>query len=381
MSALSSNLKGETKFRKFVKSIPMATGGLALALAALGNLFRGMTVGAGDNLVVLVPPVFGANTDLAHFICGGLSFAVLVIFALKLFLDSAHAKEELKTPVPASVLPTATMAVMLLCTYIRPYIPDVSLAIWYTAVVVHICLMVFFFRRFVASFKLGNVFPSWFIAFVGLVAISVTAPLMAGMPNNLSQAFNPLVAAVNPLFLGQIAFYVGFVFYFVCLVMVVTRMNKVKVFLEPARPTVAIFTAPMALLVVGYFNSFGVMQNAAQFSAQRALENPAYAVMPHMQREFVYFMLAIALVSYIYVLAMLIPILLKKFYTSYTAFTFPLVISAFAFRLGAAFINVFQDEPLKWLTTLTDITMWIAVAEVAFVIFHYIRYFFKWVKY
>jgi len=86
---------------KFIKSIPMAICGLSLALAALGNL--------------LLPLPHG---QIIRYICGVLSLAVLIIFALKVFLDSPRAKEELKTPVPLSVLPTATMAIMLLSVYI-----------------------------------------------------------------------------------------------------------------------------------------------------------------------------------------------------------------------------------------------------------------------
>ena len=335
------NLKGETKFKKFIKSIPMATCGISLALAALGNVLQAY-FGAGNNVWV---------RDL----CGVLSFAVLLVFALKLAFDMPHAREELKTPVPASVLPTTTMAIMLLATYLLPYMPVVATAAWWTAVVAHVCLMVYFFRKFilVANFSLSNIFPSIFIVLVGIVTASVTAPAMG--------------AAI----VGQAAFYIGFALYFLGLPLVITRMNKVKTFLEPARPTIAIFTAPMSLLIVGYFNSFSVMGNLATIS-----------------REFIYVMLAIAAISYLYVLVMTPFILRKRFYTSYSAFTFPLVISALAFRLGANFLmrtfvdgDVVLNESLSWLTTVADVTMWIAVAAVAFVIVTYVRYFIKMLKY
>ncbi|MCL2574723.1 MAG: TDT family transporter [Defluviitaleaceae bacterium] len=310
--------------KKFIKAIPMATGGISLALAALGNLLLSLQHG-----------------ETIRYICGVLSAIVLAIFALKLIFDWSHAKEELKTPVPLSVLPTATMAIMLLGTYIRPHMPEVALVVWYAALAVHVCVMLVFCKRFVFGFKLGTVFPSWFIAGVGIVAASVTAP------------------AMGAVVIGQAAFYVGFVLYFAVLPLVVLRMNKVRVFPEPVRKTVAIFTAPMSLLVVGYFSSF-----VSQGQGNEVL---------------VYVMLAIATISYIYVSCMMLQLLRIKFYPTYAAFTFPYVISAIAFRLGAGFLAA--RHGLDFLLIAADITMWIAVVVVAFVLVHYVKYFRFWLKY
>ncbi|MCL2852388.1 MAG: TDT family transporter [Defluviitaleaceae bacterium] len=310
---------------KFIKSIPMATCGLSLALAVLGNLL-----------------MFLPHGQVIRYICGVLSFVVLIIFAMKVFLDSPHAREELKTPVSLSVLPTSTMAIMILSTYIRPYVGNLAVGIWYAAIAIHVCIMLVFVRRFVIGFKLGTVFPSWFIAGVGIVAASVTAP------------------AMGAVFVGQIAFYVGFVLYLAILPLVVLRMNKVRVFPEPARKTVAIFTAPMSLLLVGYFSSF-----VSQGQVSPTL---------------VYIMLVIAAISYIYVTCMMFSLLKIKFYPTYAAFTFPYVISAVAFRLGADFLAG-RYYGLDFLVDIANITMWIAVVVVLFVLQHYIRYFRFWLKF
>lgn len=302
----------------------MAICGLSLALAALGNLL-----------------LFLPNGQAIRYICGILSLIVLIIFMMKVFLDTPHAKEELKTPIPLSVLPTATMTIMLLSTYIRPYAVYLAVGIWYAALVVHICIMLVFIKRFVFNFKLGTVFPSWFIAGVGIVTASVTAP------------------AMGAVFIGQAAFYVGLVLYFVILPLVVLRMNKVRVFPEPARKTIAIFTAPMSLLIVGYFSSF-----VSQGQANEPL---------------IYIMLTIAVISYIYVSIMMFSLLRIKFYPTYSGFTFPYVISAVAFRLGANFLAT--RHGLDFLIIIADITMWVAVAVVVFVLQHYIRYFRFWLRF
>jgi exfoliative toxin A/B len=308
---------------KFIKSIPMAICGLSLSLAALGNLL-------GQN-----------NQPALRGICGLLSAAVLIIFLLKLIFHFPHAGAELKTPIPLSVLPTSTMTLMLLSVYIKDYLHQyaAALVLWYVSVALHIFIMLLFARRFIIGFKLGTVFPSWFIIFVGIVVASVSAP------------------AMNARAIGQIIFYIGFSFYFVALALVVWRMLKVKLFPEPARPTIAIFTAPMSLCIVGYFQSFPPEQR-----------NPGL----------IYLMLVIAVISYLYVSVMMVFLLKIKFYPTYAAFTFPYVISALAFRAGNSFLSA---QGYGFLAPLTPISFWIAVAAVLFVAAHYIRYFRFWLKF
>jgi exfoliative toxin A/B len=307
---------------KFVKSIPMAICGLSLALAALGNLL-------GQN-----------NQPELRGICGILSTIVLIIFLLKLVFHFPHANAELKTPIPLSVLPTSTMALMLLSVYVKDYLNEnAALVLWYTSVALHVFIMLLFIKRFIIGFKLGTVFPSWFIAFVGIVVASVTAP------------------AMNARAIGQIVFYIGFCFYFVTLVLVVWRMLKVELFPEPARPTIAIYTAPMSLCIVGYFQSFPPEQRSAAL---------------------IYLMLGIAIISYLYVSVMMISLLKIKFYPTYAAFTFPYVISALAFRAGNNFLVA---QGYGFFAPLVPISFWIAIAAVVFVVVHYIRYFWFWLKF
>jgi exfoliative toxin A/B len=295
---------------------------LALAFAALGNLL-------GLN-----------NQPALRLVCGILSAVVLILFLFKLVLDSPRAKAELKTPIPLSVLPTSTMALMLLAVYVKDYGNAAAAAVlWYASVALHILIMLLFVKRFIIGFRLGAVFPSWFVAFVGIVAASVTAP------------------AMNVRAVGQVIFYAGFFLYFMALALVVWRMLRVKVFPEPARPTIAIFTAPMSLCIVGYFQSFPPDQRNAAL---------------------VYIMLGIAVISYLYVLVMMVSLLRIKFYPTYTAFTFPFVISALAFRAGNSFLAA---QGYGFFAPFMRLSFWLAVAFVLFVLVHYIRYFLFWLKF
>ena len=298
---------------KFIRSVPLAISGLSLALAALGNL--------------LLP-----HGAVFRYVCGVLSAIVLIVFAMKFFLDRPHAKAEFKQPAPLSVLPTATMALMLLCTYILPYVGNLAVVLWYAAVAAHVCIMLLFFKRFILGFKIGNVYPSWFVAFVGIVTVSVTAPAMGARE------------------VGQAAFYIGFVLYFIALALIVYRKSRSIFVLEPLRLTSAIFTAPMSLLIVGYFSSFEARNTTL-----------------------VYFMLTMAVLSYIYVTVKMLTTFLKvKFYPTYAAFTFPYVISATAFRLGHNFLSA---QGFDFLAPLATVSEWIAVAIVIYVLLHYIRFF------
>ena len=304
---------------KFIRSVPMAICGLALSIAALGNILRPF----GDNF---------------RYFCGIVSAAILVVFVLKIILDFPHVREELKTPMPLSVLPTSTMALMLLTIYFRPYLGIAAVCIWYAAVAAHIFIMLLFIKRFVMDFRIETVFPTWFVAFVGIVTVSVTAP------------------AMGAVLLGQMAFYFGFIMYFIALVLIVCAMKINRILPEPARPTIAIFTTPMSLCIVGYFSSFELRND-----------------------YLIYIMLAIAAASYLYVSVMMfIDLLHIKFYPTFAAFTFSYVISADAFRIGSTY---FAEREVYFFDTIAQVTMWIAVAIVLYVIYHYIRFFIWWLKF
>ncbi|MCL2212369.1 MAG: hypothetical protein FWB93_00845, partial [Oscillospiraceae bacterium] len=238
--------------KRFSKSVPMALCGLSLGLAALGNLLNHPFSPFRRRIVETAYPAIEwlYNPELAttlRYICGWLSLIVLLVFAMKLIFDFPHAREELKTPVPLSVLPTATMAVMLLSTYLIGHLPNIIVAIiWAAAFVTQIGIMAVFFCRFIPKFKLGTVFPSWFIILVGMATASVTAPAINGVTGDW----------INIVSIGQAVFYITLVLYLIGLPIVITRMIKVRIFPEPAKKTIAIFAAPMGLSIVGFYSSF-----------------------------------------------------------------------------------------------------------------------------
>ncbi|MCL2201244.1 MAG: C4-dicarboxylate ABC transporter, partial [Oscillospiraceae bacterium] len=147
-----------------------------------------------------------------------------------------------------------------------------------------------------------------------------------------------------------VIFWVGFVLYFAALVLIIMKKRSSIFVPEPLTLTTAIFTAPMSLLIVGYFSSF-----------------------QERSEVLVYIMLAIAILSYIYVTVKMLTTFLKvRFYPTYSAYTFPYVISALAFRLANGFLI---ERGITLFAPVAQITQWIAVAVVAYVFINYIRYF------
>lgn len=296
---------------KFIKKVPLAISCLSLALAALGNL--------------LLP-----RSEALRLVCGVFSLLLLCTFFLKVICDRKQVKEELQNPAVFSILPTATMSLMLLAAYARPYL-NFAVILWFAAVFVHLIIMLCFFRVFLADFTIGSVFPSWFIICSGIAAASITSPAM-GMKT-----------------VGQVLFYPAFFLYLAAFPLVVFRLVKSGPLPEPAQPFLAIFTAPVSLCLAGYLSAF---------------ERP--------DKVLVSVMTAITVMSYLYVLGNLPFLLRLKFYPAYAAFTFPCVITAIALKSAGAFL---ADSAPAALLPAARISEWIAVLIVIYVSVRYLIFF------
>ena len=133
----------------FLRQYPIPTAGLILSLFALGNLVQGYSRGA-------------------RLLLGGVAFLLYLPYLLKLLVLNAKLKEPLENPVAASVLPTFTMATLLLAGYVKPYAPEAGEAVWYAGLVGHALLILWFSWMFLKGAALKKVFPSWFIVYVGI---------------------------------------------------------------------------------------------------------------------------------------------------------------------------------------------------------------------
>lgn len=257
---------------KTIKNIPLPITGLILGLAALGNL------------------VASHSMD-ARWTFGYISMFLFVVVTLKILMDLKAFKNDLEHPVVGSVFPTYTMAMMVLSTYVLKFDASIAKYLYLAGIVLHLVLVLKFSLDFLLNFNIKKVFPSYFIVYVGVVVGSVCAP------------------AHNMKDIGQLLFWLGLVGYICILPVVIHRVVKVKEIPTQALPTLIIFSAPASLLLAGYNASFADKIDLIQLP-----------------------LLALSLGFYIYALIKLVSLLRLSFYPSYSAFTFPLVISAIAIK-------------------------------------------------
>lgn len=298
--------------KQLIKKIPLPITGLMLALAAAGNLVQ-------------------SYGNIYRNIFGLLSAIILVIVLSKIIIYPAQVKQELKNPVVASVFPTITMGSMLLSTYLKPLLPNLAFWIWGVSIIIHLLLMVKFTLNYIVNFNINNLFPSWFIVYVGIVVGSVTAP-----------AFSMEV-------IGKVLFWIGLISYFGILPLALIKM-KLKTIPEPALPTVVIFAAPVSLCLAGYLNSF--------------------------QNKSIIMIIGLGIlsqISYFLVLFQLPKLLRLRFYPSFSGFTFPLVITAISIKLMNGFlINI--GNPVVLLNYLVRFEEVLAILIVLYVLLKYIQF-------
>ena len=284
--------------------------GIMLAFAALGNLVQ-------------------SYGEVYRNIMGSISIILFIVATAKFACDFQGLKKELDNPIAASVFPTYSMGIMLLATYVKPYNGSVAYGVWIVGILIHIVLIIIFSRKFIKNFNIKQVFPSWFIVYVGIAVAAVTG-----------KAFNQTV--------GQYAFWFAVISYLILIFVVGKRVFVVKEIPEPALPTLIIFSAPGSLCLAGYLNAFD-------------------------QKNFFMFLLLLVLSQgfCIFALSKLVGLLKLKFYPSYSGFTFPLVISALALKLSNGFL-MNQGITIPILPVLVKVEELIAVIIVFYVLIRYL---------
>ncbi|MGN8920900.1 TDT family transporter [Lachnospiraceae bacterium HCP28S3_F9] len=293
-----------------IKKVPVPLCGVMLGFAALGNLLQ--SYGEGIRLV-----------------CGIVAAFLLILVLLKLIMFPKMIKEDMQNPIMASVSGTFPMALMLLSTYVKPFIGPAAMYIWFFAIGLYIVLIVYFTVKFILKLQLPKVFASYYIVYVGIAIAAVTAP------------------AFEQTGIGAAAFWFGFVTLIILLVLVTVRYVKCPQIPEPAQPLLCIYAAPTSLCIAGYVQS----------------------VTPK-SRGFLLAMLAVATVLYIFSIVKAIGYLKLKFYPSYAAFTFPFVISAIATKQTMACLaNMGQPMPVLKYVVLIE-----TVIAVVFVVYTFIRF-------
>ena len=294
-----------------IKNMPLAITGLILAILSLGKIF--------------------VDFSSIFFIIG--SFLIFIIL-LKLVLHFEDFINELNTLITLSTFGTFSMALMLSSTYLKPlFLPlsnSIAFGIWVLGIITHLSIFIIFTKNYaLENFNIENVFATWWIVYIGITMAAITAPAY-----NLSQY-------------GFIFFGIGFILMIPTFILISYRYLKFTAIDDKNKPFICIYAAILSIIIVGYMNALTINGN------------------------FLSIIYIIACIFYIFAIykAMKFIIMEKlKFMPSFSAFTFPFVISAIATGEAYKFFG------LTILNYLFYIQAVIALFLVMFVLYNYLKF-------
>jgi exfoliative toxin A/B len=301
--------------RSIIAKVPIPTAGVALGLVALGNLLQ-------------------PYSQSLRLVLGGCSLFMIVLVTAKACLFPHLIQKDFGSSIIASVSATYCMALMQLAGYLAAWWYPGAFVIWAFAIIAHITLIIWFTVRFLGRFKLKEVFPTYFICFVGIIVASVTAPIF------------------NALLIGRVLFWFGFVCYVALLALITYRYARIPV-PTGTEPLFCVYTAPMSLSLAGYLSVY--QDPSLAFAA-------ALGILAQ-------FMLILVVIQ--------LPKLLRlKFYPSYAAMTFPFVITAIALsKLLTSFVVSGSTVPSALYGILSVETL-LATCMVFYVFLRYLDFLF-----
>ncbi|MGX7111668.1 TDT family transporter [Gemella cuniculi] len=295
-----------------IKNIPTPIAGLALGSVALGNLLQ-----IYSSVLQIIFSIF--------------SLVIIVLLTLKFISSPNKLKIELKNPIITTVLATYPMSIMLLSVFLKKHFNYWgSLLLWLIGMLLDIFVVCFVTVNFILKkHHIKYIYPTWFISFVGPAVITVTA------------------VSYNLEILGKIFFFFSFINYIVLIPLVLYRVYIYGRLTPGDLPTLTVFAAPGGLLLASYM--IGITDKSILI---------------------INILLILACIFYIFVLIQLPFLLNRRFYPSFSAFTFPLVICAIAFQKVSIFYQLDTFPILKISIYLNES---LAVIIVIYIYFCYLK--------
>ena len=253
--------------------MPLAITGLILAILSLGKIF--------------------VDFSSIFFIIGS---CLIFIILLKLVLHFEDFINELNTLITLSTFGTFSMALMLSSTYLKPlFLPlsnSIAFGIWVLGIITHLSIFIIFTKNYaLENFNIENVFATWWIVYIGITMAAITAPAY-----NLSQY-------------GFIFFGIGFILMIPTFILISYRYLKFTAIDDKNKPFICIYTALLSIIIVGYVNALTINENFLSI---------------------IYIGACIFYIFAIYHAIRLLIVERLEFLPSFSAFTFPFVISAIA---------------------------------------------------
>ena len=297
-----------------IKNLPLAITGLILAILSLGKIF----------------------TDFSgiFFIIGSI---LIFLVLLKLLLHFKLFNTELNNLIALSTFGTFSMALMLFSTYLKPLFTPLSesiaFGIWILGIIIHLSIAIVFTKKYVIDeFDIETVFATWWIVYIGITMAAITAPAY-----NLQQY-------------GFIFFGIGFILMIPTLILISYRYLKFTAIDDQFKPFICIYTALFSILIVGYVNALTIDGNFLSL---------------------IYIGACIFYIFAIYHAMRLLILERLEFVPSFSAFTFPFVISTIATGEAYKFFG------LSLLNHIFYIQAFIALILVIYVSYKYFKFLMK----
>lgn len=291
-----------------LKKLPIPISGLILAILSLGNLLQ----------------PYNPNFKL---ICGIVGVIFIAMLLFKVFFYPADVKADLSNQIILSNSGTFSMALMILSTYLNAFNGTLALSVWILGVALHILLIICFtYRYIIRDFNIMGVYPSYWIVYIGITMGAITAH----------------VHGLNEI--GWMFFVFGFMAMIVTLPLVIYRYLKYPNQPDQNKPLICIFTAIFSILIVGYTNSLDISP------------------------EFLIGLYTIAFVFFLFALVKVIEYRNLEFYPSFSAFTFPFVITAIASKE----VSLIFNSPI--FGVIIPIQTIIASILVIYVLYRYLKF-------
>ncbi|WP_303660097.1 C4-dicarboxylate ABC transporter [Streptococcus sobrinus] len=291
------------------RRLPLALTGLLLGLTALTNLItKFVNRPVGYSLLLL---------------CLGLWLVLTGYF----LLNKKDCQKQLTSLLAASTFPTYFMA-MMLSPLVLPLAKPYLLSIWALGLLGHLTFLILFSIRAKKQASWEQVYPGWFVIYVGPAAASITARL------------------VRQVLLGQVIFYLTFLAYLILMLALFYRLAKWPL-REQELPNIAIMAAPSSLLLLAFLQLY-------------PSGHPAFLLLLLLLSQGFYWG------SFLY----LARHLKTWFVPGFSAFTFPSVSTATALKLSLMRLQLTEG----WLVSLSNFEIGLASLIVAYVALAYLYY-------
>lgn len=291
----------------FFKKIPLALSSLVLALFSLSNQISQLTLIAQGIWLIAV---FGFFLVLGRLIIG-----------------YRQTQEDLHNPVIASAFPSFFMAAFLFAGRL-PLLDQTGLSIaWIGLLGLYIAYIIFFSLRFLRPLTLEQVYPSWFVVYVGPAISLVTVP--DSIPNSIKGLILGLTGLAT----------------LVLFPLILWRMKQIAI-PQPVLPILAILAAPLALLIT---------------SSIKSGQRPETMLLVGL--------LVFSQVFFFFALGLFAKLVKKGFIPLFAAFSFPLVNSANAFKAATTSLKLMN--PMTHLIYLAELLPVLAI--MVYLLYHFLK--------